>query len=375
MGFFTRKKEAAENIKKIIEPDIQIMMLGSRRVGKTSILASMTREFNKVTKGTKLVLTSDGNTTTINEASDNMKNYFKSPHKPLEEYKMDENATKSFVNYDVSIDISGRQRSVRPKKIRFKDCAGEWIKYAEKNQEEMGNTIEESSVIIIAIDSVLMMEKNGFYNKQNNMDNVTNFIKKYMRPGELVNGEKMVLFVPLKCEKYYYQDKDANSKYFGKRMKELNDCVKENYSELLAYLCNEGNRRYFTVAIMPILTLGGLEFDHFENIEGAAEELTSDNMVYTYRGKGEDVYNPLFCEQPLVYSLLYEQEKIYSDYYSKSYNSEGKLKMSAKLKNWYYEKKNWATDSDFDKELDELKKNYRKGNNSYVEVIQGAFVK
>lgn len=54
MGFFTRKKEAAENIKKIIEPDIQIMMLGSRRVGKTSILASMTREFNKVTKGTKL---------------------------------------------------------------------------------------------------------------------------------------------------------------------------------------------------------------------------------------------------------------------------------------------------------------------------------
>lgn len=108
---------------------------------------------------------------------------------------------------------------------------------------------------------------------------------------------------------------------------------------------------------------------------GAAEELTSDNMVYTYRGKGEDVYNPLFCEQPLVYSLLYEQEKIYSDYYSKSYNSEGKLKMSAKLKNWYYEKKNWATDSDFDRELDELKKNYRKGNNSYVEVIQGAFVK
>ena len=126
---------------------------------------------------------------------------------------------------------------------------------------------------------------------------------------------------------------------------------------------------------MPILTLGGLEFDHFENIGGAAEELTSDNMVYTYRGKGEDVYNPLFCEQPLVYSLLYEQEKIYSDYYSKSYNSEGKLKMSAKLKNWYYEKKNWATDSDFDRELDELKKNYRKGNNSYVEVIQGAFVK
>ena len=49
--------------------------------------------------------------------------------------------------------------------------------------------------------------------------------------------------------------------------------------------------------------------------------------------------------------------------------------MSAKLKNWYYEKKNWATDSDFDRELDELKKNYRKGNNSYVEVIQGAFVK
>lgn len=372
MGLFTKNKVKEEN-KKIIEPDIQVMMLGSRRVGKTSILASMKREFNEVTKETKLVLTSDGNVTAINEASETMKAYFAKAHNPLDEIKLDDNATKSFVNYDLNIDIAGKKRAVRPKKIRFLDCPGEWIRDADSKPKEMGEAIEKSSVIIIAIDSVLMMEKDGLYNRQNNMLNVTEFIKKHMRPDELVNGHKMVLFVPLKCEKYYHQDKDADSKYYGKRMKELRDCVKDSYSELFAYLCNAENRKYFTVAIMPILTLGGIEFDHFKDVDGSDNmEITSDSLVYSYCGKGEDVYKPMFCEQPLMYSLLYEQKKIDSDYYKNSFNNAGKKKMSAKLKEWYYEKHNLATDEEFNKELNNLMGNYKKNDNSYVEIVQNA---
>lgn len=202
------------------------------------------------------------------------------------------------------------------------------------------------------------------------MLNVTNFIKNYMKPGELINGEKMVLFVPLKCEKYYYQDNDKDSKYFGKRMAELKERVKDGYSELLAYLCNEENRKYFTVAIMPVLTLGGIEFKCFTN-NTDSKGISSNDIKYSYCDIGMDKYSPKYCEQPLIFSLLYEQKKIDNDYYKKAFKkSNNKKKKSAKIKEWYYEKRNWATDEDYSRELKKLIHNYENIDRDYVDIIQ-----
>lgn len=379
MGLFGRKAnketQGVDNHKNakltVSVPDIQIMMLGARRVGKTSVLASMTREFNIISKDTNLVLTKPHDAKQVNDALYNMENYFKREHKPLSQLTLDDNATKGFVSYDLKLDVSGRNRSIRPRCVRFLDCAGEWINDPTRKEEDMKAEIEKSSVIIIAIDSVLLMEKKGIYNRQNCPEEVTDFIKNNMRPGELANGQKMVLFVPLKCEKYYYQNIDRNSKYYGNRMNELRNNVKQCYSDLLAYLCNEENRKYFTVAIMPILTLGGIEFDHFED-DGVTESITSDSTIYSYCDSDNDKYSPKFCEQPLLYALLYEQAKIHSDYYSKAYTNAGNKKVSAKIKEWFYEKRNWAMDTDYERELEKLKKKVKVSDDGY-EIIQKVF--
>ena len=81
-GFFKKKsnnkikqeivQEAVQNIsktvKKTTEPDIQVMMLGARRVGKTSVLASMINQFNNVTAGTNLILTKENSARAVDDA-------------------------------------------------------------------------------------------------------------------------------------------------------------------------------------------------------------------------------------------------------------------------------------------------------------------
>lgn len=215
MGIFGGK-ERGERLGKMVNraqknlmPDIQVMMLGARRVGKTSILASMINQFAKVTDNTNLVITKERGKA-IDEACDTIKGYFAGEHKPDDIVTLDNNGTPGFDYFDIKMSIANK-KDFAPRKIRFLDCSGEWITNYT-NEEEISDEIEKSDVIIIAIDSVLLMEEGGKYNGQNAVQNVSNFIMDKFRPGESINDHKMVLFVPLKCEKYYWQNKDTLSR-------------------------------------------------------------------------------------------------------------------------------------------------------------------
>lgn len=172
-GFFKKKsnnkikeeivQEAVQNIsktvKKTTEPDIQVMMLGARRVGKTSVLASMINQFNNVTDGTNLILTKENSARAIDDALDSMKSHFLNNPSDYDEVRMDTLQTPGFEYFDLRLSIA---RSVSKSHedtkrgmsriIRFKDCAGEWISNYT-NKEEISMEIEKSDVIIIAIDS------------------------------------------------------------------------------------------------------------------------------------------------------------------------------------------------------------------------------
>ena len=153
MGIFEKKgKRMGEMVKKAqknILPDIQVMMLGARRVGKTSILASMISQFEKVTENTNLVITKEKGKA-IDEAYDTLKGYFIGEHKLYDIVTLDNNGTPGFDYFDIKLTIANK-KNFTPRKIRFMDCSGEWItNYA--NEEEILEEIEKSDVIIIAID-------------------------------------------------------------------------------------------------------------------------------------------------------------------------------------------------------------------------------
>lgn len=360
-------ENGTERVKKSFEPDIQVMMLGARRVGKTSILASMIGEFNKITSETNLVLTKEKGGKAIDDALINMKGYFAGNPKAYEYVsKMDTNSTSGFEFFDLELSIANKT-ALRSRKIRFWDCAGEWItNYA--NEEKIAEKIEKSDVVIIAIDSVLLMENKGQYNHQNAVENVTNFIKKHMAPSDSVNNHKMVLFVPLKCEKYYWQNIDKDGMYYGKRMAQLNKAVKDAYEDLFVFFAKENNRPYFDVAIMPILTIGGIEFYEFTCNKDAFKVLTED-MRYAYSIQPE--FNPQYCEMPLIYTLLFEYWKIKNEYESKTFGKNGKKKMTSYIREWIQDKKNLAKDTDYMKEMEKLKNIISNNKDAYLEIVQG----
>lgn len=347
MSIFKKKKT-------IMEPgiDIQVMMLGARRVGKTSILASMTNEFDEISRGTNLVLTKEQGKQLIINALETMKGYFRNNHKRLEKIKLDNVPTKGFSRFDVQLSIANKKAG-RERKIRFLDCAGEFMDNGARDGD-IATEIEKSSVIIIAIDAVILMEQNGRFQHQNSAENVTNFIKKYMRPDEQINKQKLVMFVPVKCERYYYQNKDESSIFYGKKMEELKEKIKEEYSDLFGYFGKEGNKDYFTTVIMPILTLGGIEFCEFAKIDDSMKIITSDKIIYQYCDCESPKYKPKNCAQPLLYSLMYERKKIGTDYYRRAFNGSNKKKISAGLKEWFLDKQNKEKDEDFLVELEKL---------------------
>lgn len=327
---------------KAITPDIQVMVLGARRVGKTSVLASMVNQFNAVTKDTNMHLDKLKGVA-VNNALDTMKGYFKEGCRKYDIVKMDDNATPGFDEFYLQLGISGK-KAKKPKTICFKDCSGEWINQMN-NEEELGKTIEKSEVIMIAIDSVILMEKNGKYNEMNHMGNVTDFVINHVNkePGK----NKMILFVPLKCEKYYHENMDQDSSYYKERMKQLNERIKEEYADLLGYLTKPANRNYFTVVILPILTLGGIEFDSFdENEINSQDELSLKSIKYRYCEPMK--FNPLYCEKPLIYTLLFEMKKIDS-----ICNKKG---IPEHMIDWIKSNMKYVKDADYVDELQKLEK-------------------
>lgn len=349
MEIFKNKKKKAERTAKLVAPDIQIMMMGARRVGKTSMLASMYNSFSNVSAGTNLIMSKKGGVA-IDQALAHMKALFNKQHMVNETVPgvSDFKQTQGFDKIDFQLTIAGK-KSIKPKVIRFVDCEGEWFNSKTK-EDDIGAEIEKSEAVIIAVDTVLLMEENGAYNDElNAVQSVTEAIINYMNPDALLNNKKMVLFVPMKCEKYFHQNSDTKSIFYQKRMQAITDRIKEKYAQLFNFLTSPNNKKYFTVGILPVITIGGIEFDGFtsENVT------TTDSIQYRYCEP--DRFEPKFCDRPLIYSLLFVKKKIEDNYYSKAFNANnGHKRFRASVKEFFQDRSNIAKDTDYINELEEV---------------------
>lgn len=339
--------------KKTTPVTVQVMMLGARRAGKTSMLASMYNSFSNVVAGTNLIMSKKGGIA-IDHSLDHMKTLFKEQHmlNDIVPGVSDFTQTQGFDKIDFLLTITGK-KAVKPRVIRFVDCSGEWINNRTK-EDEVGEEIEKSDVVIIAIDTVLLMEENGTYNKLNAVQQVTEFIINNMNPDAMFNSKKMVLFVPMKCEKYFHQNNEPNSIFYQKRMRSLTEKIQEEYAQLFNFLTSPNNKKYFTVGILPVITLGGIEFDEFTS--NNEKDILTDAIQYRYCEP--DKFEPQFCDRPLIYSLLFVQKKIFDDYYAKAYDANrGKKKISATIMEWFQDRRNIAKDMDYIKELNKVAEN------------------
>lgn len=259
-------------------PTLQICMFGPRGVGKTTVLTSVFKNTIDGIAGSKVYMRSgDDNCSELLNYSDLLtaaietKNASNLP------------ATNTVADYLFELGIIGKRPTV---KLRIKDFPGEYIAEhaSQQAKDDVRGFINNSNIIIVAIDTPFLMEDDGKYNSEkNNPSQVIHYIKH--NPNEFKN--KMVLFVPLKCERYFYD----------RRIQKVADRVKATYGELSSFFI-ENN---VASAIVPILTLGGIEFDKLGN---HPNPIFGKKAIFRMYEKNP-TYNPLFCAQPVYYLLTY----------------------------------------------------------------------
>ena len=290
---------------------INVMMFGGRRSGKTSILAAMKEcvdnVFNDERKLGLSISSADFDTmTALENKSQELREYYDAKKK-FKPFTPDDNPT--MVRQEYQFDIQLVDKPNAKLRMNFTDYPGEWLDDAQKF-EELKDIMETSDIIMIAIDSPYLMENPsggeevGLYNERKNYSSrIADMVKEHFLVESGSERKKMILFVPLKCEKYY---KHIESK---EEIERLNTYVKRAYGKLLDFVTQGENRGRYECAITPIFTLGNVSFTRFDEDEQGNYIINPGKKypsVPLYRfDPGAEKPDPKYCEQPLLYALVF----------------------------------------------------------------------
>ncbi len=299
--------------------NVNVMMFGGRRCGKTSVISAMKDCFENVFgKDTHLVLKTEDDDTMymLQQKRQEIEGYFANKATCMT-FNCD--GTDDIVDYNITASINGKKGS----NINFSFCdfPGEWlIRYKGREDEFKGHNerlkekMQDCDVIIIAVDSLYLMEKAaaetgdsvGRYNEgRNYCATIANMVKNNFKVSDGENP-KMIMFVPIKCETYYDRG----------QMDLLNQRIHTGYKELFDFVQKKENRSRYEVIIAPILTFGKdtvrfSRFDHstdgqreLNDIEVGSETKVPNVAKFLFKNMNAK-YEPEFCEQPLLYTLSY----------------------------------------------------------------------
>lgn len=360
---------------------LKIMMIGGRRCGKTTILSKIKQHFNEVLhhgadeeyKNDLLsLIPPTGEISKLNNAQDCINSLFYSVEDCYQEFAIDENPSNGVTTTTFKLNpLLGRGSLA----LEFTDIPGEWCSYIEgfskeNHLEDVKNLIIASNVIIVAIDTPSLFELNGkhadYYNR---IKDIKDLFKSAFSMGIFseLQSQKMVLFVPLKCEKYIIK---SNGTVDIEKQLEVCAKIEEHYKEMID--CFRGYSNNLTMAIIPIVTIKEVEWARFfayNSSTGENDSIYDNNglpkkFIYgksdpiklnsKFRFKpelydavvdGDKESQSLYCEQPLVYSLVF-LFKYYSNYGGKKKSILAKIpilgpfiKNLIKLFNLYKENK------------------------------------
>ena len=273
---------------------VQVMMVGGRRCGKTSVLAAMKSNFEQRFAETDLTMSyTDLETLSIlEEKNSEIEDYFLGSENRT--FSPDSNPTAEMVTYSLSVGIKDRKDTMQ---VDFLDYPGEWLTDNE-HKELLLETMKKSQVLMIAIDTPHMMEEEGKYNERRNFCHRTGEMIKMAL--EKARPQRMlVLFVPLKCERYLKDN----------QMDKVLATTMQSYEELIRYFKKDMIR--YEVAVTPIFTLGKAYFSRFERDKESGDIKinrqfgTPKKAIYCFDDNAGKKPEPKYCEQPLVYLLTY----------------------------------------------------------------------
>lgn len=298
MGFFDIIKKTVIGEEMPEKPIMRITMLGARGVGKTSVLTSMYNNMNTAVNDTRLHIVADSGTDSIlHRKTDDLKKMFFNGNSINDEVQSGIAGDSTVSTFEFDFGMNTEKINMG---LEIKDYPGEYVRL---EPDTVKRYIEESNAILVAVDTPHLMECDGKYNEGKNYTSViTNFFKETLNSE---SSEKLIMLVPLKCEKYYHNGE----------IDDVKEKIKETYAELLDFLKDKNNtnglKGKFACVITPILTVGEIIFDGFSESDGVIDEIeVSDGIAipqkvnYKYLKAGA-AYSPEYCEQPLYYLLSF----------------------------------------------------------------------
>lgn len=339
--------DATQRVSKLVGQRVcmRACMMGPRAVGKTTILTSIFHNTSESISQTKLKFVPDNDTLArMSKCKRELEQIFEKRIAIEDRPSAGIESTPHIHVFHYEFGLKGKKTSVD---LDIKDFPGEFVN-GGLHSGEVDKFIRESNAIFIAIDTPHLMENDGMYNDAKNK---CKLICDYFDNNITDTDEKLILLVPLKCEKYYFEG----------HINEVNQKVKDAYAPLLSKIRNFS---CVACAITPILTIGGVEFDSFmKDSEGRIlEDPTGLPEAAFYKFRGDDAeLKPMFCVQPLYYILSY-----ITNAYEKNKSDGNTIKQ---IFNGLFNL--FSSDIDLYQAMKDVSRFMIRDNNGY-EIIQGA---
>lgn len=232
---------------------LKVLMMGGPRSGKTSALAGLVDSMinGEVSKliSVRDVTEGDAVKQKLAQKVEHLKlTLLQSYGKTI---IVDDSKTEAYQHYTIEFAIPGTDNKMN---IVFTDANGEFFESGREHSPEICQMVKDSDVFVIAIDTPSLMEAanpenhlmNETVNKAiNNVSDIHNFIT-YLDDKDGADA-KMVIFVPLKCEKWAQEG----------RLDEISERIKDVYAVPIKALSDFKN---VEVDIIPIQTVGSIVF-------------------------------------------------------------------------------------------------------------------
>lgn|GEM_PF-6849522 len=258
-------------------PTITITMVGPTRVGKTSLLAAMYGELEKEMLDIGCTFTMEAGPTTksICERLDELESLASGSGMKVQAGEGIQGGVEKR-EYVFDLDVGdGGAPEVR---LRFVDLPGGWYT-GDGSYQEADTELGKSSVSLLAVDAVALMESNGCFHKKINAP--LHIKESYKRALKNLSAEHLIIITLIRSETYIKNGRE----------KELIKKVKEEYAELTKYLKKDGQQ--IAVYACLVETVGGLVFHKFNLSD------TDELISVEYRRLKTEGYSPKKCALPL----------------------------------------------------------------------------
>lgn len=245
----------------------KVIMLGGRRAGKSTILASILHSLKNEIPGTictvndsktdytQVITDKDGKKhqlPTLDNKRIEVSQYIKTHHQN-QTFLVDMDPTYGKSSYILTV-----RSGTASVDLEFVDVPGEWMRKNVAEHNELKEQVMSSDIFVIAIDTpFLMQEDNDVNDVYNRVQEITDVISEMKVDPKNEVDRRLIILCPIKCEKWV-RERNDNKKPDEDELTpdKVTQKVKTVYKNLINQWVKFPN---VDIWIMPIQTVGGLE--------------------------------------------------------------------------------------------------------------------